>query len=113
VEREFNLSHSAVQPDHNEIVAGRWVADEADGLSVEEGLAQELKLKLGDTLRFDIGGVMREGAHHHTAQGGLGFDARELLCAVPACADGRRAGHLHQRLPAPDTVAGHRVSTAS
>jgi putative ABC transport system permease protein len=61
VEREFNLSHSAVQPDHNEIVAGRWVADEADGLSVEEGLAQELKLKLGDTLRFDIAGVMQEG----------------------------------------------------
>jgi putative ABC transport system permease protein len=50
-----------MQPDHNEIVAGRWVADEADGLSVEEGLAQELKLKLGDTLRFDIAGVMQEG----------------------------------------------------
>jgi putative ABC transport system permease protein len=37
------------------------VADEADGLSVEEGLALELKLKLGDTLRFDIAGVMQEG----------------------------------------------------
>ena len=28
---------------------------------MEEGLAQELKLKLGDTLRFDIAGVMQEG----------------------------------------------------
>ena len=61
VEREFNLSHSATQPAHNQVVAGRWVSDEADGLSVEEGLAQELKLKLGDTLRFDIAGQMQEG----------------------------------------------------
>ena len=61
VDREFNLSHSAVAPEHNEVVAGRWVAEEADGLSVEEGLATELGLKLGDTLRFDIGGQMQDG----------------------------------------------------
>jgi len=61
VDREFNLSHVAQAPAHNEIVAGRWVNDEADGLSVEEGLAQELGLKLGDTLRFDIGGQPRDG----------------------------------------------------
>ena len=59
VEREFNLSHSAAAPEHNPVVAGRWVADEADGLSVEEGLAQQLGLKLGDTLHFDIGGQPR------------------------------------------------------
>ena len=34
---------------------------EADGLSVEEGLATTLGLKLGDRLRFDIAGQMREG----------------------------------------------------
>ncbi len=61
VEREFNLSHGAVQPPHNEVVAGQWVADEADGLSVEEGLAKELGLKLGDTLRFDMAGQLQEG----------------------------------------------------
>ena len=61
VDREFNLSHSAGAPDHNSIVAGQWKADEADGLSVEEGLAQELNLKLGDTLRFDIGGQAQDG----------------------------------------------------
>ncbi|HSM21463.1 MAG TPA: FtsX-like permease family protein, partial [Rubrivivax sp.] len=59
VDREFNLSHGAQAPEHNEVVAGRWVADEADGLSVEEGLAQQLGLKLGDTLHFDIGGQPR------------------------------------------------------
>ena len=61
VEREFNLSHAAVQPPHNEVVSGRWVADEADGLSVEEGLAKELGVKLGDTLRFDMAGQLQEG----------------------------------------------------
>ncbi len=61
VEREFNLSYSLQAPAHNQVVGGRWVDGEAEGVSVEEGLAQELKLKLGDTLRFDIGGQMQEG----------------------------------------------------
>ena len=61
VEREFNLSHAAEAPAHNAISAGRWVAGEADGLSVEDGLAQTLGVKLGDTLRFDIAGQLREG----------------------------------------------------
>lgn len=60
VEREFNVSHSAVLPGHNAVSAGTWVAEQADGLSVEEGLAQTLKLKLGDRLRFDIGGIQKE-----------------------------------------------------
>jgi putative ABC transport system permease protein len=61
VEREFNLSHSAKLPAHNDVVGGRWVADETGGLSVEDGLAQQLGLKLGDVLRFDIGGQVKEG----------------------------------------------------
>jgi putative ABC transport system permease protein len=61
VDREFNLSHSAAMPAHNTLAGGAWKADEADGLSVEEGLAQTLGLKLGDMLRFDIGGIVHEG----------------------------------------------------
>ncbi len=60
VDREFNLSHDPKLPDHNTIVAGRWVPEEADGLSVEEGLAKTLGLKLGDSMRFDAGGQTRE-----------------------------------------------------
>jgi putative ABC transport system permease protein len=60
VEREFNLSHGASMPAHNQLAAGRWVPGEAGGLSVEEGLAQTLGLKLGDTLRFDIAGQPAE-----------------------------------------------------
>ncbi|MBX3609236.1 MAG: FtsX-like permease family protein [Hydrogenophaga sp.] len=55
-EREFNLSHTAELPAHNRVAAGRWTPEEADGLSVEQGLANELGLKLGDQLDFDIAG---------------------------------------------------------
>jgi len=61
VEREFNLSHAAELPGGNPVVAGRWTAEETDGLSVEEGLAKTLSLKLGDRLGFDIAGQTYEG----------------------------------------------------
>lgn len=61
LEREFNLSHSAQLPAHNTVSAGRWVAEEADALSVEAGLAETLKLKLGDRLEFDIAGTRHGG----------------------------------------------------
>ena len=57
VDREFNLSHSAVKPVQNEVVAGRWTEGEQGAISVEEGLAATLNLSLGDTLRFEVGGV--------------------------------------------------------
>ena len=56
VDREFNLSHSAQQPGQNVVVAGRWLANEAGAISVEEGIATTLGLALGDTLTFDVGG---------------------------------------------------------
>ena len=61
VEREFNLSHGLALPYHNQVVAGAWQPGQADALSVEEGLANSLGIKLGDRLRFDAGG--------HTLQG--------------------------------------------
>ncbi|MDM0016021.1 ABC transporter permease [Variovorax saccharolyticus] len=60
VDREFNLSNSAEAPPHNLVTAGAWKTDAAGELSVEEGLAQTLGLKLGDSLRFDIGGQQNE-----------------------------------------------------
>jgi putative ABC transport system permease protein len=60
VDREFNLSHAAVQPPHNEVVAGAWQAEEAGAISVEDGIAKTLNLKMGDTLRFDISGVLTD-----------------------------------------------------
>lgn len=60
VEREFNLSNMSELPEHNQIVAGRWTANEGGAISVEQGLAKTLGLRLGDRLRFDIGGVQDE-----------------------------------------------------
>jgi len=61
VDREFNLSNTAELPPYNPVVAGQWTNNEAGGISVEEGLAQELGLKLGDRLGFDIAGQVTEG----------------------------------------------------
>ena len=60
VDREFNLSYATRQPEHNLITAGRWTDDEAGAISMEEGIARTLDLQLGDTLRFEIGGVQTE-----------------------------------------------------
>ena len=60
VDREFNLSNSATKPAKNEIVGGQWIAEELGSVSVEEGIAKTLNLKLGDTVRFDIGGVQAD-----------------------------------------------------
>lgn len=57
VEREFNLSHSATQPPNNTITAGHWQAEEAGAISIEEGLAKTLRLKVGDVLRFEVAGA--------------------------------------------------------
>lgn len=61
VDREFNLSNTATLPEHNPVSAGRWTDNEPDALSVEEGLAETLGLKLGDRLGFDIAGQITEG----------------------------------------------------
>ena len=60
VDREFNLSNAHDAPEHNPIVGGRWTPDEHGAVSVEEGIAKTLGLKLGDRLRFDIAGVHSE-----------------------------------------------------
>ncbi|MEN9996162.1 MAG: hypothetical protein RL462_938 [Pseudomonadota bacterium] len=61
VDREFNLSARAAKPEHNAVVQGTWTEGEKDAVSVEAGIAQTLGLKMGDRLRFDVGGVLSEG----------------------------------------------------
>lgn len=56
VDREFNLSYTAEAPSHNPVTAGTWFAPDAAELSIEEGIAQTLGVKLGDQLTFDIAG---------------------------------------------------------
>jgi putative ABC transport system permease protein len=61
-DREFNLSATRDMPATNEIIAGKWYVDGpgVSEASVEQGIAKTLRLKLGDLLRFDIGGSVVE-----------------------------------------------------
>jgi len=73
VEREFNLSYAEKMPQWNELVAGQWWTDSpskttppmpplsggsrvAEELSVEEGIADRLGIRLGDELTYDVAG---------------------------------------------------------
>lgn len=60
VDREFNLSFDDQLPEHNALVAGQWVEEQAGTVSMEVGIAKTLGLKLGDSLRFDIAGQSQE-----------------------------------------------------
>lgn len=57
--REFNLSWAARPQADNVVTAGRWWAPAQRGqaiLSVEEGIAEALGVRVGSTLRYDIAG---------------------------------------------------------
>lgn len=58
-EREFNLSWAAEMQSDNKLLQGRWWKQDEYGkpyMSLEEGLAKTLNIKLGDKLNFDIAG---------------------------------------------------------
>lgn len=57
VEREFNLSWSEKLPEANTVTSGKWW-DTKDSalLSVEQGIAETLGIKLGDTLTYEVAG---------------------------------------------------------
>jgi putative ABC transport system permease protein len=60
--REFRSSYRQDLRPTEKLTAGTWVGQQAGGgagipISVEEGLARDLKLQLGDVLTFDVQGV--------------------------------------------------------
>jgi len=57
IEREFNLSYTSVLPSDNRVVDGDWYgASSRPEISMEEGIAKALKIKVGDMTRFDVAG---------------------------------------------------------
>ncbi len=62
VDREFNLSYTTELPGDNRVVGGDWYGTDAKPqISIEEGLAKTIHVKLGDTMRFDVAGMQVEG----------------------------------------------------
>lgn len=60
-DRDFNLSFSAELPARNTLVEGAWQPQQAGmGVSVEEGFAQTMGLRMGDRMRFDLAGLPLE-----------------------------------------------------
>ncbi len=56
VDREFNLSYGDALPAGNRIEQGRWLRPDAHEVSIEAGLAEALRLAVGDVLTFDVAG---------------------------------------------------------
>ncbi|MBA5690046.1 ABC transporter permease [Rugamonas apoptosis] len=57
--REIDIGHAATLPSSDKLTAGNWYGGETAGMpaiSIEENMAADLKLKLGDTLQFDVAG---------------------------------------------------------
>lgn len=64
IQRDLSLTWAEDLPSDNLITAGNWWgaahASELPGVSVESELAESLQLKLGDQLRFNVGGIERD-----------------------------------------------------
>lgn len=64
IQRDLSLTWAERLPSDNLITAGSWWgaehASDLPGVSVEAELAESLQLKLGDRLRFNVGGIERE-----------------------------------------------------
>lgn len=61
LQREVNLTQSDVLADDNKILQGewwdKWHKTSLPGVSIEDGVAKNMNVKLGDTLRFSLGGL--------------------------------------------------------
>jgi putative ABC transport system permease protein len=64
VRRDLSLTWAQDMPADNDLLAGSWWSDtqsgELPGVSIESELAESLKLKLGDRLTFNVGGINRD-----------------------------------------------------
>jgi putative ABC transport system permease protein len=59
VDREFNLSYTTVLAPDNRVVSGKWFGDDrAPQISLEQGMAKRLHVKVGDQMRFDVAGQL-------------------------------------------------------
>ncbi|MDR5732354.1 FtsX-like permease family protein [Caballeronia sp. LZ025] len=58
VDREFNLSYTTALPDDNRVTQGAWFGTSVKPqVSIEEGIAKTIRVKMGDVLRFDVAGL--------------------------------------------------------
>ncbi len=56
IHKDYNLSYANALPAANKITAGQWWSGDTPQISLEDKMANTLKLSIGDTLRFNIAG---------------------------------------------------------
>lgn len=54
--REYSLGFGEAMQEDNRLLSGQWWGKNDNAFSVEEGVAKELGLKIGDILTFDVAG---------------------------------------------------------
>ncbi|WP_374728543.1 ABC transporter permease [Caballeronia hypogeia] len=58
VDREFNLSYTTELPGDNRVTEGKWFGTNGKPqVSIEQGIAKTIRVKMGDVLRFDVAGM--------------------------------------------------------
>ncbi len=57
INRELNITELAILPAHNQLIKGYWPMKPGD-VSIEEGIAKRLNIKLGDKLTFSVADQM-------------------------------------------------------
>ncbi|GAB4419397.1 MAG: FtsX-like permease family protein [Sideroxydans sp.] len=115
VEREFNLSYMDSMPGWNETVAGSWWPPGAGGqLSVEQGIAQTLGIRLGDTLTYDVAGSVFSARVSHLRR--VQWDSMRVnffVIATPELLRDQPASYLASVYLPPDKVrAGDELARA-
>ena len=91
---ERGLTYAETLPPGSSLVAGKWWPRDYDGpplVSVDERLAEALKLKLGDELRFSIYGSERHATIANLPADRLGYAGVQFRARPVAQCIGRRA----------------------
>jgi putative ABC transport system permease protein len=98
VEREFNLSWADALQADNRVVQGRWWRGGGQGqaaLSVEDGIARTLGIRLGDTLVYDVAGTRHEArVESLRAVEWDSFRVNFFVIAAPGLLDGAPVSYI-------------------
>jgi putative ABC transport system permease protein len=108
VDREFNLSSALRPPAGNQLTAGRWWRkdDPADQLSVEDGIAATLGLKIGDRLTYDVAGTRFTAAITSLRKVDWdSFNVNFFVVTPPALLQGHPVSHITSFYSPPGQVA--------
>jgi putative ABC transport system permease protein len=96
--REYSLSFNAAMQSDNRILAGHWWDGEregAAGFSVEEGIAESLGVKVGDTLTFDVAGqVVSAPVTSLRSVAWDSFNVNFFVVGSPAVAEGLPVAYI-------------------